>query len=137
VKVSTIIAMTGFLIIFLLPEQIMGIFTNDAPLITTGTQAMGIIFLAWYLVGFQAVGSIVFQAIGKARPAFFTAIARQVIFLLPLILILPIFYQVRGIWLAFPIADGLAFAFTLSLFIPQMREFRRRESLMKGGESHE
>jgi Na+-driven multidrug efflux pump len=76
----------------------------------------------------------VFQAIGKARPAFFTAIARQVIFLLPLVLILPMFYQVNGIWLSFPIADGLAFAFTMTLFIPQMREFRKQESLMIGGD---
>jgi putative MATE family efflux protein len=134
VKVATIIATTGFLIVFFLSNPITRIFTSDTLLIATGTQAMATIFLAWCLVGFQAIGSTVFQAIGKARPAFFTAIARQVLFLLPLILILPTFYQINGIWLSFPIADGLAFGFTLALFIPQMREFRKQESLMKGGE---
>jgi len=132
-KVATIIATVGFLVIFFLSEPIAGIFTNDALLISTSAQAMKIIFLAWYLVGFQTVGSTIFQAIGKARPAFFTAIARQVIFLLPLIFILPIFRQLDGIWLSFPISDGLAFAATMALFIPQMREFKKQELLMKGG----
>ena len=91
-------------------------------------------FLAWVLVGFQAVGSTVFQAIGKARPAFLTAIARQLMFLLPLVFILPRFFQLKGIWLSFPIADGLAFAFTLALLLPQLRQFKKQESLMKGGE---
>ena len=134
VKVATIIAAAGFLIILFLSEPIAGIFTNNALLISTSAQAMIIIFLAWYLVGFQAIGSTVFQAIGKARPALFTAIARQVIFLIPLIFILPIFRQQDGVWLSFPIADGLAFAVTMALFIPQMREFKKQESLMKGGE---
>ena len=95
---------------------------------------MATIFLAWVSVGFQAVGSTVFQSIGKARPAFLTAIARQLMFLFPLIFILPRFFQLKGVWLSFPVADGLAFAFTLVLLLPQLRKFKKQESLMKEGE---
>jgi len=96
---------------------------------------MRTIFLAWYLVGFQAVGSTVFQAIGKARPAFLTAISRQVMFLLPLLIILPRVFELNGIWMAFPIADGIAFAFTLGLFLPQMRRFKEQRAIMEGSYS--
>ena len=126
IRVATIIAATGFAVIFFLSEPIAGIFTDDALLIAIGAPAMATIFLAWGLVGFHAVGSTVFQAIGKARPAFLTAIARSLMFLLPLIFILPRFFQLNGIWLAFPIADGLAFAFTLGLLLPQLREFKNK-----------
>jgi putative MATE family efflux protein len=129
IRVATIIAATGFAVIFFLSEPIAGIFTDDALLIAIGAPAMATIFLAWGLVGFQAVGSTVFQAIGKARPAFFTAIAKSLMFLLPLIFILPRFFQLNGIWLAFPIADGLAFAFTLGLLLPQLREFKNKSHL--------
>jgi len=134
IRVATIVAATGFAVIFFLAEPIAGIFTGDALLIAIGAPAMATIFLAWVLVGFQTVGSTVFQAIGKARPAFLTAIARSLMFLLPLVFILPRFFQLNGIWLAFPIADGLAFAFTLGLLLPQLRQFKKQESLMKGGE---
>jgi putative MATE family efflux protein len=137
IKVATVMAVTGFLVVFFRAEAIAGIFTSDPMLIATAVPAMTTIFLAWSLVGFQGIGSIVFQSIGKARQAFATAIARQVIFFLPLVIILPRFYQIDGIWLSFPISDGLAFGFTLALFIPQIREFRKQQELMgerKGNE---
>jgi Na+-driven multidrug efflux pump len=59
---------------------------------------------------------VFFQAIGKAAPAFITAIARQVICLLPLILILPRHFGLDGVWISFPIADALAFGLTFTLF---------------------
>jgi Na+-driven multidrug efflux pump len=133
--VATVMAVTGFLVVSFRAEAITGIFTSDTTLIATAASAMGMIFRAWSLVGFQAIGSVVFQSIGKARAAFLTAIARQVIFLLPLVIILPRFYHIGGIWLSFPIADGLAFGFTLALFLPQMREFRKQEVLMRGAEA--
>jgi len=134
IRVATIVAAIGFAAIFFLSEPIAGIFTSDTLLIAVAAPAMVTICLAWVLVGFQAVGSTVFQAIGKARPAFLTAIARQLMFLLPLLFILPRFFQLNGIWISFPIADGLAFAFTLVLLLPQLRKFKKQEALMKEGE---
>ena len=132
IKVATLISIVAFVVIFFFSRQLVSIFSDDAALVEIGSSVMKTIFLAWYLVGFQAVGSIVFQAIGKARPAFLTAISRQVMFLLPLLIILPRFFELGGIWMAFPIADGIAFAFTLGLFLPQMRRFKEQRALMEG-----
>ena len=83
------------------------------------------IFFVLYLVAVIMSGSIVFQAIGKAVPAFITSIARPVLFLIPLIFTLPRFFQLDGIWLAFPITDGLTFLVVLAFLIPEIRRFRR------------
>jgi len=131
IKVATIISIVAFVVIFFFSRQLVSAFSDDATLIDIGAGVMKTIFLAWYLVGFQAVGSTVFQAIGKARPAFLTAISRQVMFLLPLLIILPRVFEINGIWIAFPIADGIAFAFTLGLFLPQMRRFKEQRALME------
>jgi Na+-driven multidrug efflux pump len=109
----------------------MRVFTNDASLVSAGSHAAKLIFLAAYLIGFQMVGSVVFQALGKAVPTFVTATSRQILFLLPLVFILPKFLQLDGIWLSFPIADALSFILTLAFFIPQIRELRSMELLAK------
>jgi putative MATE family efflux protein len=137
IKVATIISIVAFLVTFFFSRQLVSTFSNDATLIDIGSGVMKSIFLAWYLVGFQAVGSTVFQAIGKAIPAFLTAISRQVMFLLPLLIILPRFFKLDGIWMAFPIADGIAFAFTLGLFLPQMRRFKEQRALMEGSHAYD
>ncbi|MFC2072702.1 MATE family efflux transporter [Chloroflexota bacterium] len=125
--VATILSIISFLIIYSLPAPIFYIFTNDESLVTLGSHTAKIIFLVAYLIGFQMVGSVVFQALGKAVPTFLTAISRQVLFLLPLIFILPKFWQTEGIWLSFPIADGLSFILTLALLVPLLRALKKAE----------
>ena len=125
--VATMFSIISFLFIFFFHAPIMRVFTNDASLVSVGSHAAKLIFLAAYLIGFQMVGSVVFQALGKAVPTFVTATSRQILFLLPLVFILPRFLQLDGIWLSFPIADALSFILTLALFIPQIRELQRME----------
>ena len=129
--VATMFSIISFLFIFFFHAPIMRVFTNDASLVSAGSHAAKLIFLAAYLIGFQMVGSVVFQALGKAVPTFVTATSRQILFLLPLVFILPKFLQLDGIWLSFPIADALSFILTLALFIPQIRELRSMELLAK------
>ncbi|MBN2062781.1 MAG: MATE family efflux transporter [Deltaproteobacteria bacterium] len=127
---SSIISVGFFVIIFLFPSPIMGIFTNDENLITEASRAARIIFIALPLVGYQVIGSVVFQAMGKAMPAFLAASSRQILFLLPLIIILPRFFEVAGIYISFPVADLFSFILTLILMTPQMNELRRNEVLI-------
>ncbi len=129
--VATIFSIISFLFIFFFHAPIMRVFTNDASLVSAGSHAARLIFLAAYLIGFQMVGSVVFQALGKTVPTFVTATSRQILFLLPLVFILPKFLQLDGIWLSFPIADALSFILTLAFFIPQIRELRSMELLAK------
>jgi len=128
IVVATMLSIISFLIIYFLPTPIFYIFTNDVSLVSISSHAAKIIFLVAYLIGFQIVVSVVFQALGKAVPTFLTATSRQILFLLPLIFILPHFWQIEGIWLSFPIADGLSFILTLVLLIPQIRILKKAES---------
>ncbi|MFC1906428.1 MATE family efflux transporter [Chloroflexota bacterium] len=132
IVVATMLSIISFLIIFFLPAPIFYIFTNDISLVTISSHAAKTIFFMSHLIGFQMVGSVIFQALGKVVPTFLTATSRQILFLLPLIYILPNFWQIDGIWLSFPIADGLSFALTLTLLIPQVRTIKKAELTARG-----
>jgi Na+-driven multidrug efflux pump len=127
-----IIAATGYSIIaffalYFAPGLFIRVFTSDSELIVLAAHAATRIFFAAYLIGFIVVGSVVFQAIGKAPQAFVTAIARPALFLLPLVFILPNYWQLDGVWLAFPITDALTSILVLVLLIPEIKMFRRNE----------
>ena len=122
---ATLLAALSFIIVFFFPAPISRVFTTDSALVSTGSHGAKLMFFVMYLLGFQMVGSVVFQAIGKAVPAFVTAISRNVLFFLPAVLILPRFLGIDGVWASFPIADGLSFVLTLLLVLPQVRRFRR------------
>jgi len=121
---ATIFSVTAFLVLFFFPAPIMRIFTAERSLIAVGSHAAKLIFSVAYLIGFQVVASVVFQATGKALPAFLTAISRQILFFLPLIMILPRFFELDGVWISFPVADGLSFLLCLLLLIIQIREIK-------------
>jgi len=133
--IATVFSVAIFLFLFFFPGPIMRIFSTDAALVSQGTYAIKLVFLAFWLVGFHIVGSTIFQAIGKAVPTFILSTSRQILFLIPLIFILPRFFGINGIWLSFPIADTLSFMVTLVMVIPQMREFQRQQVLLEGGDA--
>jgi len=124
---ATIYSIIAFFALYFAPGLFIRAFTTDSELIVLAVHAARHIFFAAYLIGFIVVGSIVFQAIGKARQAFVTAIARPALFLLPLVFILPNYWQLNGVWLAFPITDALTSILVLALLIPEIKMFRRSE----------
>jgi putative MATE family efflux protein len=124
IAAATACCVVVFMVLYFVPEPFIHIFTTDTELIALGSYAAKRIFLALYLIGFIMVGSLVFQSIGKATQSFVTAISRPLLFLIPLIFILPRFLQLDGVWLAFPIADALTFILTLILLIPQIKELK-------------
>jgi len=125
-----------FLVLYFAPEPFIRVFTNDTDLIALASYAAKRLFLVMPMIGFMMVGSLVFQSIGKAKQSFITAVSRPVLFLIPLIFILPRFLQLDGVWWSFPIADALAVLLTLSLLIPQIRELRSMHSQQQVGHSN-
>jgi len=121
-----------FGIVYFAPEPFVRIFTNDAELIALSSYAAKRIFLALYMISLIMVSSLVFQSIGKAVKSFITSIARPILFLIPVVLILPQFLGLDGVWLAFPISDGFTLLLTLLFLFPQIRELRRKHRLAKG-----
>jgi putative MATE family efflux protein len=128
---SMIFGMVAFLVLYFIPEPIIRIFTSDTQLVTASVFAARRVFLVLPLFGFFNVGSLVFPSIGKAMESFIIAVARPVLFLTPLVLILPRYWQLNGVWLAFPGSDVLTFLLTLALLIPLIRRFQKAITMEK------
>jgi Na+-driven multidrug efflux pump len=86
-------------------ELIPHIFTKDEKLIKHAPNAIFWIFSATPIIVFHLIPPSFYQAIGKAKPALFLTLIRQGVFLIPLVLILPRYFGIEGIWYSFPISD--------------------------------
>jgi len=124
---STIFSISGFLLLILFPRYLIGLFTSDTTLMQISVSAIRLIILALPIVGFQIIGTVVFQAVGKAFFSLILSISRQVLFYIPLILILPKFCGLNGIWIASPIADAVSAIITIILLIWQIKLFKNQE----------
>jgi putative MATE family efflux protein len=111
-RVATWYSLGMFVLVMFLAEPMIAMFSTEAALVSEGGTILRILNIMVPLVGFQIVGATLFQALGKAKPAFFLNSARQVLFLIPLLLLLPPVFRLTGVWAAFPIADALASAVT-------------------------
>lgn len=120
---ASLIAVGAFVFIEAIPGVIVKMFNNDSEkLYEIAVNGLRIVILALPIVGFQVVASNFFQSVGKAKLAMFATLFRQVIALIPLLYILPQFYDINGIWIAFPVSDIIsAVAVTLIL----VREWKR------------
>lgn len=112
IRSGTFIALFLFTGIMLFAKQLVGLFTTDPELLSRTPSALRTAFLATPLITVQLIGSAYFQAIGKALPALLLTMTKQGFFLIPLVLILPLFYGLDGIWYAFPLSDVLAASVT-------------------------
>lgn len=103
---ATSIVTLGFIIVRLFPSQIISLFGENEPaLIDFGTLALRTFLIFLPIVGFQIVGSSYFQAVGKPLYAGFLSLSRQVLLLIPALLILPGFFGLKGVLYAGPAAD--------------------------------
>ena len=131
------ISTIGFLLAQLFPETIAHLFVdgskggNESLMIEAATQGMRLVTTMFPLVGFQIVVGGFFQYIGKAPLAIITSLTRQLLFLLPLLWILPRLFGAYGVWISMPIADSASILLAFAFFVWQMRKMRREEMLLK------
>ncbi len=123
---ATVVTTTGFLVAELVPTLCARLFTSDATLIGMSASAIRIIMVTFPIVGFQMVITNFFQSIGKAKISMFLSLSRQMLFLLPLLITLPLWFGVDGIWWAMPISDTIAALVTLVLMATYMKKFRSK-----------
>lgn len=102
---ATCVTSCLFLLAEIFPSAIASAFTTDNKLIELTTIGMRLNLLMFSIVGFQMVTSNFFQSIGKAKISIFLSVSRQVLFLIPALLILPHFLGLNGVWLGSPTAD--------------------------------
>lgn len=97
-----------FVIILILSKPIVAVFTDDEAVIRDTPGALRWVFAASPIISVQLIGAAYFQAAGKATKALLLTLTKQGFFLIPLVLILPQFLGLFGVWIAFPIADILS-----------------------------
>lgn len=121
---ATLVMTIGWLVGELLPYPCARLFTRDEELIAIAARGIRINMLVFPMIGSQAVITNFFQSIGKAKISIFLSLSRQMIFLLPLLIILPPIMGVDGVWAALPASDTVAFIVTWIIMIRYMRRFR-------------
>ena len=121
---ATAVTTLTFLVGELMPELAVSLFTTDEGLINRAATGFHIVVIFFPIVGFQMVTSNFFQSIGLASKAIFLSLTRQLLFLLPMLIILPLFMGANGIWWSMPISDCLASLVAAILLYKQMKSFK-------------
>ncbi len=125
IVIATIIMLVGFTIVELFPHAIASIFTKDDDLTERAVVGLRYVFMFYPLVGFQMVVSTFFQSIGMAKKAIFISLTRQVLFLIPLLIILPNYLGSTGVWISMPISDLISVIVAASLLFYQYKQFKK------------
>ena len=130
VIVGTVIALGGTCALQLWATEIAGLFSyNNAELTALTAHAMSVFFLMFPVAGFQIIGSQYFQAVGKPVPSTILGLSRQLLLFVPLLLILPRYWGLEGIWRTPPIADLLSALITGVFVYLEMKQIKERERL--------
>jgi putative MATE family efflux protein len=128
--VALVITSVGEFFLLAFPQVFALAFTDDAEVIKITVWGIRVLQCTFAIVGFQMIGSVTFQALGIAGPALFLSLARQVIFFIPSLLLLPRWFGITGVYLAYPVADVLAalttFFFLLS-YRGRLKKMERRQ----------
>lgn len=127
--VAVIIMTTGWLLIQTVPQLIVGMFNRDPKLMEMSVTGARIYLLMLPIIGISITGSNYIQSIGKAKTAIILSLLRQVIILIPMILILPKFLGLDGVWYAQPVSDFLATVITIIILY---REFKSQQKVNRG-----
>ena len=128
---GTAVMTVGFAIGELLPGVVVRLFTTDDELVRLSVEGMRIVFVFFPIIGFQMVATNFFMSIGMASKAIFLSLSRQLLFLLPGLLLLPGLFErftswngSWGVWCAMPLSDLLAAMVTFAMLVHQLRRFR-------------
>lgn len=124
VIIATVIVTFGWLLIQFAPQMLIRIFSNDQELLGMAIEGTKIFLFMFPVLGFQVISSNYFQSIGQARISMFLSLLRQVILLIPCLLIFPHIgnFGLMGVWLSGPVADGLASIITGIVFFSSIRK---------------
>ena len=121
---ATAILLAGWSVSMLFPYQIARIFTTDPTLIQMSARGIRLNMLVFFVVGSQAVITNFFQCIGKVKVSIFLSLSRQLILLLPMAYIFPLFLGLDGVWYSMAASDFGSFSMTIPLLIWYIRKLK-------------
>jgi len=126
IAAATAILTVGWALSMLFPREIARIFTTDGRLLDMAARGIVFDMLVFPVIASQAVITNFFQCIGKVRVSIFLSLSRQLIFLLPLACLLPLWWELDGVWAAMPVSDFIAFAFTIPILAGYLKKLKRK-----------
>lgn len=126
---ATCVTTFGFLVGMLMPDVVVSIFTSDQELIDLSARGLRIVVMFFPIIGFQMVTANFFQSIGMASKAIFLSLTRQMVVLLPCLLILPRFYGTAGVWYSMPVSDLIASLIAVAMLVWQFRKFKAQAAV--------
>ena len=118
---GTIVTTSGFIVAEFMPHLCVRLFTNDTVLTELAVNGIRLMMAAMPIVGYQMVVTNFFQSIGKAKTSIFLSLSRQLLFLVPLLGVLPLFFGITGVWISMPISDAFSALFALVMMVRYMR----------------
>ena len=121
---ASLVMVTGFTIVELFPHAVASIFTTKKELIDIAATGLRWVFIIYPFVGFQMVSSAFFQSIGKPVKSIILSTTRQVMFLIPLLLILPNYWEVTGVWASIAISDTISVILAGILLGSELKSFK-------------
>ena len=127
IGVATAILLVGWVLAMLFPHEIARIFTTDPQLLDLSARGIRLDMLVFPIIATQAVITNFFQCIGKVKISIFLSLSRQLIMLLPLAYLLPLWWQLDGVWYSMPVSDFGSFAMTWPLLLWYLRKFKGYE----------
>ena len=125
---SIVILTTGWIIIQTIPEVIVGIFNKDYKLMEISVRGARLNLLMIPIIGISITGSNYIQSIGKARVAMMLSLLRQVIMFIPLLIVLPKFFGLDGIWYAQVVSDFLSTVITAVILYRELKTYKNFET---------
>ncbi len=123
---ATAIMVTGWLIAMFLPYYCARMFTTDPTLIGMSIKAIRVVMVFFPFIGFQMVTTNFFQCIGKVKISIFLSLSRQMLILLPLLALLPMWWGIDGVWYSMPISDLSAAIIAAVVMIWYMKKLKRQ-----------
>ena len=127
IAVGTGILLFGWALSMLFPWQIARIFTTDPTLMALSARGIRLDMLVFFVVASQAVITNFFQCIGKVKISIFLSLSRQLLMLLPLAYVLPLYWGLDGVWYSMPVSDFMSFFMTIPFLLWYIRKFKTYE----------
>lgn len=131
-KFGTVVTLICFAVGMFIPRIAAGIFTHDEALLNMSAEGLRILTIGFPVVGFQMIGTNFFQSLGMVKKSIILSLSRQILFLLPMLYALPLWYGANGVWMSFPISDVLSALLTAILL---RRLFNKFNKLQDGEEA--
>lgn len=128
ITVASSITFIGWALAMIMPEVIVGCFTSDSELTGISIYGMRTYVSMFFIVGFHIVSVNYFQSIGRAGVSILLSLSRQILFVIPLLLVLPSFFRLDGVWLVQPVSDICSAALAMAIMYIHLKKLPQNNS---------